>query len=370
MKISSGLSAITGKLDHGRNLLHQLVSLVNDKSQTYYPELKQKSKFKILAEQLLWIFRNKELNRYYYVYGLDAKDEHKSREILGYRKFRSLRDRSNLRPRGLNFNYACLLRDKFVFGQYFSSLNIATPKNIALLDKKGLTWLDTMKNEPMESLTNPSIVKIDGFCKKLMGIKGEGAFPLRIEDGKIFLNDKQLTTQELAQKIDGTYLLQQRMGQHSELARIHPQSLNTMRLLTFNNGGNIELFSATLRVGTDGRNVDNWGAGGIAIGIDIETGTLREMGKYKPGFGGRVGIHPDTKIVFAGYKIPCFKESIEMVCNAHRYLYGIHSIGWDVAVDENGPVLIEANEDWDGSFAMSMEENFKSRFLKMYNKKA
>jgi hypothetical protein len=35
-------------------------------------------------------------------------------------------------------------------------------------------------------------------------------------------------------------------------------------------------------------------------------------------------------------------------------------------VSPTGPVLIEGNEDWDGSFAMAAEDNFKERFASMF----
>lgn len=81
-------------------------------------------------------------------------------------------------------------------------------------------------------------------------------------------------------------------------------------------------------------------------------------------------VHPDTGVALQDYLVPFFKESIEMVTKAHLYMYGIHSIGWDVAVTPDGPMLIEANEDWDGSFAMATEEKFKSRFLQMFSKQS
>lgn len=355
------------KMKYIKGLVRQFIRLVNDPKQTYFPEAKQKGKVAIWVDNLVWVMRHKEINRFYYAYGLDRKNTDVGREILSYRDFRSIRDKRNLRLKGMNFNYASLMRDKFVFGQLMSSLNFPTPANIALLDNKEFTWLDTMKTVSLDSLVTEKI-SINGFCKKLTGIKGEGAFPLQIDAGKVFSDGREISLGELRAKMSGIYLLQELVAQHVDLARLHPESVNTLRILTFNNDGNIELFSASLRVGTQHRSVDNWGAGGIAIGIDLDSGTLREYGVYKPGFGGRVKKHPDTGITFLGYPMPYFKECIDLACRLHRYFYGIHSIGWDVAVTPNGPVFIEANEDWDGSFAMSLEDNFKSRFLKMYEK--
>ncbi len=363
MKFHAPISAVAEKLSYTRKLFHDLNELVNDSSQTYFPDQQRKSRWSILRDQLLWIFRNKELNRYYYVYGLDRRYDKSSKEYLGYRKFRRMRDTANLHPKGLNFNYACIMRDKFVFGQFLKSLNIPTPKNIGLLNKQGITWIDGMKQTSYDQIAR---IDVDGFCKKLMGLKGEGAFALRTQNGEIFVGDKKLSVSALREKIQDEYLWQERVTQHHEMARLHPPSINTIRLLTFNNHGNIELFCGAMRIGTKGRPVDNWGAGGIAVGIDIATGTLRDYGKYKPGGGGRVYVHPNTGISLAGFKIPFYKESVKMVCDVHRYLYGIHSIGWDVAITENGPVLLEGNEGWDGSLNMSLEQNFKNRFLAMY----
>jgi hypothetical protein len=121
-----------------------------------------------------------------------------------------------------------------------------------------------------------------------------------------------------------------------------------------------------MRIGTKNKHIDNWGAGGLAVGIDLQTGKLRNKGFYKPGYGGLVDVHPQTGLVLGNFEVPFFQKSIQAVIRAHSYFYGIHSIGWDIAVDSEGPVFIEGNEDWDGSFAMCAEERFKSRFLQMY----
>lgn len=38
------------------------------------------------------------------------------------------------------------------------------------------------------------------------------------------------------------------------------------------------MFCATLRIGAKHRSVDNWASGGIVVGIDLETGKLRQEG--------------------------------------------------------------------------------------------
>ncbi len=136
--------------------------------------------------------------------------------------------------------------------------------------------------------------------------------------------------------------------------------------MTFNNGGDVQVFSAGLRIGTKGRSLDNWTAGGILLGIDLESGRVREEGFYKPGYGGRVSRHPQTDVPFSGFEIPYFNDALELAKGLHGYLYGIHSVGWDIAITEAGPIIIEGNDDWDGAVPMALEKNFKQRFLEMY----
>ena len=315
----------------------------------------------------MWFFRHKEFNGYYYIYGLDRKNGDHSKHVLPYRSFTRIRDSRNLKPAGVNFNYAALLQDKFVFGQFMSSLKIPTPRNIALLDKNTITWLDTMQVSPLASVLTCKH-PLDGFCKKLSGMQGQGAFRLSVRDHKLFIAEQESSLSALSSQIDGTYLLQERVMQHPDLDKLFPRALNTMRIVTFNNNGQTEVFNAAMKIGTGQSNVDNWRYGGIAVGINLDSGTLRRDGFYKPNYGRLVEVHPDTQVRLEGFKVPYFKESLELVCKVHQYIYGIHSIGWDVAVGPDGPVIIEGNEDWDGSFAMAAEPNFKKRFLDMFVK--
>jgi hypothetical protein len=361
--------AVAGKkIGRTKQLILEFTKLVGDSDQSYFPENTQKSRWSIFKDHLWWVIRNRELHRYYYVYGLDQKLIKKP-AVIGYKRFTRMRNAANLRPKGLNFNYACLTADKFVFGQFLKSFGFPTPVNIALLDEQGIRRLDNNAKESYTDFLNRLDKPINGFCKKLRGIRGEGAFPLQLERNRAHSNGKELSVAELTQKIHGTYLLQERIRQHADMARIHPASINTIRLVTFNNNGHVELFFAAARFGVAGRSVDNWNAGGIAVAIDMATGCLRGDGIQKWSYGKRADRHPDTKVLFAGYEIPCFKESVELVCKVHGYVYGMHSIGWDVAITENGPTLIEANEDWDGSFAMCTDEHFREKFLRMFEKK-
>jgi hypothetical protein len=47
-----------------------------------------------------------------------------------------------------------------------------------------------------------------------------------------------------------------------------------------------------------------------------------------------------------GFEIALLIESVEMVRKAALYIPENRSIGWDVAITETGPQLIEGNHNW------------------------
>jgi hypothetical protein len=146
---------------------------------------------------------------------------------------------------------------------------------------------------------------------------------------------------------DKGYIIQRRVRQHCELNRLNSHAVNTVRIVTINNGTDpVYVLSSVLRVGTKiTGSADNFSIGGLCVGIEPD-GQLQKYGFYKPSFGTKTEVHPDTKIKFSDFKIPFYTEAVDTVCRAHAFFYGVLAIGWDVAITENGPVLIEGNDNF------------------------
>jgi histone deacetylase complex regulatory component SIN3 len=113
--------------------------------------------------------------------------------------------------------------------------------------------------------------------------------------------------------------------------------------------------------------VDNWAVGGLAIGIDVENESLHKYGFYKPGYGTKALEHPNSGIVFDGYKIPFLQQAIEQAKNLHSFLPGVHSIGWDIAIGENGPIIIEGNDNWEISLVQICSHGLQKEFDNYFN---
>ena len=134
--------------------------------------------------------------------------------------------------------------------------------------------------------------------------------------------------------------------QHQKLNELSPSGLNTIRVITqLTKNNKVEILGARLRI-TINSSIDNLAAGNIAAPINIETGKVEGAGVYSDITKKDENIHPITKVKIIDFQIPFWKETIEMVTAAAILHTDNKSIGWDVAITDNGPELIEGNHDW------------------------
>lgn len=326
----------------------------NKKYNTQLFEGKRKNKMRMLLENIIWAFKYREPCTCYFLYGLDVEGKDPN-EYVGYNEFRALRNILNIRqretlPTNYTFNYLVLVRDKYVFYKYCDSLHMPHPKLIALV-RKGEISMENNQNMEFEDLRAILSLNADTFCKEISGELGKGAFPLTIKEGRLFIKGEEITIEELKKKFgEATYIIQECLTNHPVIRDVYPHSLNTIRLNTImNEDGSVEYYGAELRFGTGGNYVDNAGQGGFFVGVN-EDGTLMNIGYFDPGKR-KISIvyekHPETKVTFAGLKIPYWDEIKQKAILFHKYMYGLPSLGWDIAVTSDGFCFTEAGEDWE-----------------------
>jgi hypothetical protein len=143
--------------------------------------------------------------------------------------------------------------------------------------------------------------------------------------------------------------------QHERLAAIYPGTTNTMRLITFRDVDTGEPFVAfaSHRFGTTRSvPVDNFGAGGISVGIDLATGLFtRGLRPPDPGHHSPevhwLDEHPETGARITGVPVPNWDLVQEGVLRAMRALPGSRYVGWDVVVTPDGMTVLEGNNRGD-----------------------
>ena len=137
-------------------------------------------------------------------------------------------------------------------------------------------------------------------------------------------------------------LIEEYVVQNKIIASLHPSSINTLRIVTLraDNGKNHILY-AFIRIGNEGRVVDNINSGGMAAPINLKSGIINNIA-----FDKNINyyeFHPLTGIKIVGLQIPMWKEAKNLVLKAAELIPQVRYIGWDVALTESAPILIEAN---------------------------
>ena len=153
--------------------------------------------------------------------------------------------------------------------------------------------------------------------------------------------NENLESLKKALNVSSNLIIQKIVKQHKDLAILHPESLNTIRIVTLFHNNSVQFVSAVVRIGINGSRVDNVSSGGLACGIDSD-GCLKEYAFW--GNGSKTKVHPQGT-VFKGRKIPSFDKCISMATSlAMRIVRFSRLVSWDFSVDEEGaPVFIEAN---------------------------
>jgi len=154
--------------------------------------------------------------------------------------------------------------------------------------------------------------------------------------------ESEAVTAFLTDRSYDDYIVQKLIVQHPEIAKIHPESVNTVRICSLLMEDGVHILSSCLRMGTGNSRVDNVTAGGISCGIR-ENGFLDKYA-YTYYTGERSTQHPSSGVVYDGFQVPSYEKAVELVMHAHPVIGHFRLVSWDIAIDESGEaILIEAN---------------------------
>lgn len=144
----------------------------------------------------------------------------------------------------------------------------------------------------------------------------------------------------------GFNMVEEFIVQHKDLNKLSPSGLNTVRLITqINQHGEIDFIGPTLRI-TVSSSVDNMAMGNIAAPIDLSTGRVFKGGAYQDITKKREEKHPITGVQIIGFQVPYWAEVLRLCKEAALHNKKNKSIGWDVAITNSGPSLLEGNHNW------------------------
>ena len=165
------------------------------------------------------------------------------------------------------------------------------------------------------------------------------------EGKNIKLVSKEDEIDDVFSKYGKDYLFQELIIQCSELRKVSPHSVASMRIITaMVNNRPVLLKKHLLCNMSDVIAVNcgvNSGEGVVIIRVDDDgkldnTGYLENTRKLQALPSG---------VSFGGMQIPSFREAVNIVLKAHESMPMLDIIGWDVTIDkDNRPVVIEWNQ--------------------------
>src|SRR5690349_645688 len=288
---------------------------------------------KQFAEQLRLYFSASIVGPWYYLFSLD-EDGSADRAKSFLQRFET---KTSLFPL-LKQHKGSPLNDKARFAEHCATHGIPTVELIAHLDGKP---------------TYVTLPDRDLFVKRATGRGGRGAerwnrvapFVYEGPEGERLSAD-ELLDRLLRRSRHRPQIIQPRLNPHPELAGVTAGALPTTRIVTcLNEQSEPEPVIALFRMSIGSNStVDNMHAGGIAAQPDIASGRLSRASDLGMDAGlGWHSVHPDTGEQIEGRILPYWEEAKRLAVDAHRAFADRVVVGWDIAILEDGPILIEGN---------------------------
>lgn len=179
------------------------------------------------------------------------------------------------------------------------------------------------------------ITSYDCIVKPYDGKLGRGIFMVKKDDN--LMDNRKLYEYCVKNRM----LLEEVIESCEELKVFHPQSLNTIRVVTISNKEKAEVFGSFLRTGRGNNVVDNAHAGGIFAQINIKEGHVESNGIDTNNV--QYECHPDSGVRFMNYEIPKWDVIVKTCCEAAK-LVDNPITGWGIAINCHGDVVfVEGN---------------------------
>ena len=309
----------------------------------FFNDSDKKGMLKMAKEMIIFGWIKKELPTDYYRKFLYRKD------IINYKDYLSLNEYSSIvRSDKMIFpEISTILSNKLSFFYHCDKLNFPTPKIISYNLKNSFFY-----NEKLIPINKKADLFL--FFETVFNDSGKEKLFLKLLNasrgfGCILLEKNNLNEQIDFHKnnlLKNSYIHQELILQHPNISKIHDNAVNTLRIDTYiDNNLEAHVLSVLMRYGIGKGFTDNAHTGGFYISVNQNTGRLQGKGRQDITKGGSVYIkHPDSRVILESYQIPYFNEACDLAERASMSLPN-RIIGWDVAISETGPILIEGNEN-------------------------
>lgn len=221
--------------------------------------------------------------------------------------------------------------------------------------------------------------KIPFVIKATESSHGEGVYVIESvtsDDNDIYLNlinGKKIGLSEVLSHKD-ELIVESLIKQTKQFSDFNQTSVNTVRFMTtLYPNGEAKVIATFMKIGRNGAYVDNAGAGGnIDANVDVETGEINKVITFR-GFRNtsKTECHPDSGMKLEGIIIENWEAIKAKVISYQKAFPFVKAAGWDIAITDEGPIVIEVNDSWDRTGQLFVQRGWKNEIkdcFKAWNK--
>ena len=159
------------------------------------------------------------------------------------------------------------------------------------------------------------------------------------------------------------------VDQTKQFAAFNESSVNTVRFMTtLWPDGSARVIATWFKVGRAGRCVDNAGSGGnVDAAVDVETGRIYNVMEFN-GWrkAKKIDCHPDSGTRLDGVIIENWQAIKDEVQRFQQCFPYCKAAGWDIAITDDGPVVVEVNDFWDRTGQFFIKKGWRKEIRDCY----
>lgn len=214
--------------------------------------------------------------------------------------------------------------DKYIFAQVFGDLY---KRRCMLIDE------NTDRMEVINFLREVRKV----VYKPLESCEGRGIKTYSVEE----YGSPEKACDAIFSEKTGRSILDEWLVQSDEMNKFYSKGVNCIRVHTFLYKGHFEFLDAKVSFGIDSDIVNATLDGNLFATVDVQTGMITSdltdytLVCYKE--------HPVTHFTAKNTQLPCWEDVLDLAKKAAYRVPQVAYVGWDIALTDKGPVLIEGN---------------------------
>lgn len=328
-----------------------------------------KNKLSILSDYLhLYKTKGLEMNEYH-DFEFEKRSEEFRKSFLGLNEQRHYLDVLN------PIKHYSFARNKFAAHKFFENTGIRTSELFCYYDPKGAfvgskeiasSVADVVRILKAKEV-NQCVVKAteDSHGDNVVVVKEikyvENDCELRLFNGTVVMLSNVLK--------DQPRIFESVIRQTDQFSSFNESSVNTVRFMTtLYPDGSARVIATFIKIGRAGKCVDNAGGGGnVDVCVDVETGEI----KYAIQFDGWNKIkdiekHPDSGTQLNGVIIENWDSIKAEVVKYQQAFPWCKAAGWDIAITDDGPIVIEVNDFWDRTGQYFIRKGWREEIRECY----